>query len=117
MVDYIQNFRSRGGVRSKMDEADHVMHELRRIANNGAAVLAISGVNRDSYWNAGLGAFKESGFIEYSADDAYVLKRPEGSNLVTVRHLKSRNGQKRDIHLEFVGKFQTFLPAGELQCS
>jgi replicative DNA helicase len=72
---------------------------------------------RSSYAGEGLNlaSFRESSELEFGADDAFILT-PDGEDAgtVTLRHLKSRHGEAKDIALAFDGKLQRFTAlAGE----
>lgn len=76
------------------------------------------GSGRSSYDAKGLSlaSFRESSELEFGADDAFILtasdKTEPGTH--TLRHLKSRNGECRDVSLRFEGPLQRFTPvAGE----
>ncbi|MEM1225839.1 MAG: DnaB-like helicase C-terminal domain-containing protein [Planctomycetota bacterium] len=111
VVDYLQKFAPadqdvRHGVNA-------VMTMLRRLANAGHAVLALSATKRsvkgthDSK-ELSLSSFKESGEVEFNADSAYVL-RDDGPidsgcqyiRRMTLGHVKNRHGAKVDRALEF----------------
>ena len=90
-----------------------VMTTLRRLANHGHAVLALSATKRDTKGNhssesLGLSSFRESGECEYQADSAYVLRDDgpieagrEHVRKVTLAHVKNRHGAKVDRELIF----------------
>ena len=69
---------------------------------------------RSSYAGDGLNlaSFRESSELEFGADDAFILT-PDGEDddAVTLRHLKSRHGEARDISLTFRRALQRFEPA------
>lgn len=111
VVDYLQKFAppdkdARAGV-------NVVVGVLRKLANHGHAVLALSATKRDPKGKhdskeLGLSSFKESGEVEFNADSAYVL-RDTGPvdeakpyvRQVTLAHVKNRHGAKVDRDLEF----------------
>jgi replicative DNA helicase len=110
VIDYLQKFAPpdkdvRVGVNT-------VMNTLRRLANHGHGILALSATKRDtkgqhSSESLGLSSFKESGECEFQADSAYVLRDigPAGKleyiRHVELAHVKNRHGAKVDRHLEF----------------
>lgn len=104
-----------GGIRQNVIE---VMNKLRDIAGAGIAVLLISSVGRvrneagnSSYDSSGMGlaSFKESGEIEYGADDAYIMvPGSKGTDEVILQHVKSRYSQCADTPLTFDRRVQRF---------
>ena len=63
---------------------------------------------RNSYAEGlGLASFRESSELEYGADSAFILS-PDGDGVVTLKHLKDRHGECRDIPLRFDGARQSF---------
>lgn len=111
IVDYLQKFAPadkdvRAGV-------NVVVNVLRKLANHGHAILALSATKRAQNGKheakeLGLSSFKESGEVEFNADSAYVLK-DDGPideeckyiRIVTLAHVKNRHGAKVDRQLEF----------------
>ena len=73
------------------------------------------GKGRSSYAGDGLNlaSFRESSELEFGADDAFILA-PDGDqgDAVTLRHLKSRHGECRDIELTFHRRHQRFTSPG-----
>jgi hypothetical protein len=55
-----------------------------------------------------MAAFRDSSEIEFGLDDAYILTTGKEPSERVLRHLKSRNGECRDIALEFNGSVQRF---------
>jgi hypothetical protein len=63
-----------------------------------------------------MGSFRESSEIEYGVDDAFVLTDEDrssednggGPRVMHLRHVKSRNHQRKDLRLEFDGAVQQF---------
>lgn len=94
IVDYLQLIKPANERMTERQAIDFNVMSLRQLArDNGAAVLAISSINRQSYSEgAGMSAFKESGAIEFSADLALMLQ-PRGFN-GRVRGLKSDKAAK-----------------------
>ena len=94
IVDYFQILRpsSEFGAKVEKEKVDAVVFELKQIATDlKVPILAISTLNRDSYNRPlGVSAYKESGSIEYTADDAAVLntycaeKHPQAANSTKV---------------------------------
>jgi replicative DNA helicase len=97
---------------------DATMNFLRQFSDAGAAVVVVSSVGRQrdnkgrSTYEAdsmNLASFKESGELEFGADDAFILapsERVPGVRLL--KHLKARNGECNDIALNFDGSIQRF---------
>jgi len=87
------------------------MDYLRQFADAGVAVIVVSAVGcgkdskgRSSYAGdaLSLASFRESSEVEFGADDAFILvPDAEDADSVTLRHLKSRHGEARDIALAF----------------
>lgn len=103
------------------------MNYLRQFADAGAALLVVASVGRTkdsrgrSSYDADsldLASFKESGELEFGADDAFILTPEKKSQDVRrLRHLKSRHGECKDILLKFTGAYQSFDPADETDSS
>lgn len=73
-------------------EREGLAHWIRRLGNlrgRGYVVLVVSEVNRQSYGNPGMGGFKSSGEIEYTADLAFQMTPHDGGAVVTV--IKNRH--------------------------
>ena len=120
VLDYIQRIAPPGEHADRRQSVDATMNHLRCFADAGTAVLVISAVGRgrdsrgrSSYESdaLSLASFRESSELEFGADDAYLLA-PDRSTpgAVTLRHLKSRYGECRDLHLSFDGAHQRFTP-------
>jgi replicative DNA helicase len=118
VFDYIQRIAPRGEHGDRRGAVDTTMSFLREFADHGRALLVVSSVGRtrdgkgrSSYDPEGLGlaSFKESGELEYGADSAYLLCPDHADDdLVTLRCLKDRNGEPRDISLRFERRLQRF---------
>jgi replicative DNA helicase len=118
LLDYLQRIKPPGDHNDKRGSVDALMDRLRQFADAGAAVIAVAAVGRtkdsrgrSSYDANGLGlaSFKESGEVEYGADSAYLLcPDRSGGDGVTLRCLKDRNGEPRDVALEFGRATQRF---------
>lgn len=119
VFDYLQRIRPPGEHGDRRGSVDALMDYLRQFADAGVAVLSVSSVGRtrdrqgrSSYAADGLSlaSFKESSELEFGADDAFILS-PSGDNgEVTLRHLKARHSEPRDIVLQFRGSCQQFEP-------
>ena len=117
--DYLQRFTSSasGDRRGGLDES---MSFIRQFADAGACVFLASALARqkDAAGRATfsksamtLSAFRDSSEIEFGVDDAYILTAGKDPTQRTLLHLKSRNGQCRDIELDFDGAVQQFSAA------
>ncbi|QDV63791.1 DnaB-like helicase C-terminal domain-containing protein [Crateriforma conspicua] len=127
VLDYIQRIRPVGRHDDKRGSVDATMDSIRRFADAGCCVLALSAVGRSkdakgrtSYAGDGLSlaSFRESSELEYGADDAYLLVPAKDAEQdaddavidVTLRQLKSRYGQPTDCDLTFDRSVQSFEP-------
>jgi replicative DNA helicase len=118
VLDYIQRIKPPGEHNDKRGSVDALMDRLRQFADAGRAIIAVAAVGRtkdsrgrSSYDANGLGlaSFRESSGIEYGADSAYLLcPAKQGGDDVLLRCLKDRNGEPRDVALEFNRKTQRF---------
>lgn len=121
VIDYLQKFsppdkEARQGV-------NVVMAVLRKLANHGHAVLALSATKRDakgkhSAGELDLSSFRESGEVEYNADSAYVMADQGPVNedtswlrSVMLKHVKNRHGAKVDHDLTFNMPLMEFTKA------
>ena len=113
VLDYIQRIRPPGEHGDKRGSVNAMMDYLRQFADAGMAVIVLSAVGRtkddhgrSSYSGShlSLASFRESSELEFGADDAFIL-HPEGdeaeSDIMRLRHLKSRHGETRDLLLRF----------------
>ena len=123
VLDYVQRIDC-GGTLEPRQKLNAVMNEARTIASAGIAVVLISAVGRTtskrnggySSSELGMGSFRESSEVEYGVDDAFVLTDEEdssksqdtGPRIMLLRHVKSRNHQRKDLRLEFDGAAQQF---------
>lgn len=123
VVDYIQRIQPPGEHGDKRHAVDATMNYLREFADAGIAVIVVSAVGRSkdsrgrsSYSGEGLSlaSFRESSELEFGADDAFILT-PDTANEadVILRHLKSRNGECRDLQMMFDRPLQRFTPVGD----
>jgi replicative DNA helicase len=120
VLDYIQRIAPPGQHGDRRGAVDATMSYLRQFADAGVAVVVLAAVSRgkdkhgrSSYGEGlNLASFRESSELEFGADDAFLLV-PDGEDaeLVTLRHLKSRHGEPRDITLRFHRRLQRFAPA------
>lgn len=93
---------------------------MRQFADAGVAVICIAAVartkdnkGRSSYSGEGLSlaSFRESSELEFGADDAFILVPDDEAGNVTLRHLKARNSEPKDLALHFDRLLQRFTPA------
>jgi replicative DNA helicase len=119
LLDYIQRIPPPGNHNDRRGAVDATMCYLRQFADAGVAVVVVAAVSRSkdsrgrSSYGEGLNlaSFRESSELEFGADDAFILvPDADDAGAVTLRHLKSRHGEARDIPLRFEGKYQRFTP-------
>ena len=109
VVDYVQRFAPSKGSSDARQQTGAVMDCLRRLCDDGRAVLAISAVNRAGYAkDATIAAFRESSELEFGADAAWLLIREGDSAAVTLRCVKNRHGRLEEVQLLFDGSKQEF---------
>lgn len=125
VLDYIQRIQPPGEHGDKRGSVDATMSHLRAFADAGVSVVVLSAVGRtkdkagrSSYSGEGLNlaSFRESSELEFGADDAFILTpddKTEGE--VILRHLKSRNGECRDLRMKFDMPRQSFTPVDSSQ--
>jgi replicative DNA helicase len=122
LLDYIQRIPPPGEHADRRGAVDATMSYLRQFADAGVAVLVVSAVgrSRDSRGRSSyagealsLASFRESSELEFGADDALMLvPEDDDPESVTLKHLKSRHGEARDLALTFTRRLQRFTPAG-----
>ncbi len=127
VLDYIQRIRPVGKHDDRRGSVDATMDSIRRFADAGCCVIALSAIGRSkdskgrsSYAGDGLSlaSFRESSELEYGADDAYLLVPSRDSDNddgdpvveVTLKQLKSRYGKPTDCELVFDRSRQSFEP-------
>jgi replicative DNA helicase len=119
VLDYLQRIMPPGDVADPRLRANAVMGMLRQFAGQGCAVLALSAVGRSrdnagrSTYAAGsmsLASFRDSGELEYGADDAFLLAPVDDADPSVVRlsHFKCRHGAQRTVDLHFDRPRQSF---------
>jgi replicative DNA helicase len=131
VLDYLQRIESPGKHADRRGSVDFAMTSLRGFAEQGAAVLVVSSVGRQkdnrgrSSYDAeffSLASYKESGELEFGADDAFILapsKDLAGGRVL--KHLKARHSETKDLELNFDGATQQFtaltdaVDRGEMQ--
>jgi replicative DNA helicase len=119
VLDYLQRILPPGDVADPRLRANAVMGMLRQFAGQGCAVIALSAVGRSrdnagrSTYAAGsmsLASFRDSGELEYGADDAFLLAPVDdvNPNVVRLSHLKCRHGAQQTVDLNFDRARQSF---------
>lgn len=118
VLDYIQRITPPGQQGDKRGSVDASMNFIRQFADVGAAVIVVSSVGRQkdergrsSYAgdSMNLASFKESGELEFGADDAFILApSADEPGVVEMKHLKARHSKPTDMSLRFDGSTQTF---------
>jgi replicative DNA helicase len=118
VLDYIQRIPPPGQHGDRRSSVDATMNYLRQFADAGVAVMVVAAVARqkDSKGRSGYGgdsltlaSFRESSELEFGADDAFILAPDDkAKNIVTLRHLKARHTEPRDIRLRFDRRLQNF---------
>jgi replicative DNA helicase len=121
VLDYIQRIPPPGEHSDKRGAIDRTMDHLRRFAAADVALVVLSAVGRgkdrkgrSSYADdaLSLASYRESSELEYGCDDAFLLlPDPKAGDRVTLKHLKSRNSEPRDVALIFDRPRQRFTPA------
>lgn len=124
VLDYIQRIQPPGvtGSADKRGNVDACMDYLRQFASIGVAVIVVSAVGRskdkqgrNSYKDGlNLASFRESSELEFGADSAFILSPDGEGDGVTLKHLKDRYGECRDISLRFDGEHQSFTVAAAM---
>jgi replicative DNA helicase len=120
LLDYIQRIPPPGDHGDRRGAVDATMDYLRQFADAGVAVLVVSAVGRgkdgkgrSSYAGdaLSLASFRESSELEFGADDAFILT-PDGEDgdAVTLRHLKARHSEAKDVQLRLARPLQRFTP-------
>jgi replicative DNA helicase len=120
VLDYIQRIGPPGEHGDRRGAIDATMGYLRQFADAGTAILVVAalarskdGKGRSSYTGEALSlaSFRETSELEYGADDAFILASDgDDDGRVILKHLKSRNGETRDIPLQFDRPHQRFTP-------
>jgi replicative DNA helicase len=121
VLDYIQRIPPPGEQGDRRGAIDRTMNFLRQFADAGVAVIVLSAVGRgkdrkgrSSYADdaLSLASFRESSELEYGCDDAFLLVQdPKVGDRVTLKHLKARHTEAKDVVLTFDRPRQRFTPA------
>jgi len=122
VLDYIQRIPSPGNHTDKRAAVNSTMDFLRKFADAPAGLIVVAAVGRtkdakgrSSYSGDGLNlaSFRESSELEFGADDAFILVPDKdggeyGTVQVTLRHLKARHTEPKDLALDFHRPTQRF---------
>jgi len=125
VLDYIQRIPPPGDHGDRRGSVDATMNYLRQFADAGVALLVVAAVSRgkdkkgrSSYAADALtlASFRESSELEFGADDCFILTPGEegadyGPVKVTLRHLKARHTEPKDLMLDFDRRIQRFSEA------
>ena len=112
VIDYLQRFALEAN--DDRVRLDKLMYQVRRVADQGLAVLVISSVSRQrgrggsTYDNLALASYRGSAELEFGADAAYLLDADPRHGIATLRQTKNRYGPPRDVPLRFNGPHQEF---------
>jgi replicative DNA helicase len=119
VLDYLQRIMPPGNVTDTRLRVNATMDMLRLFAGQGCCVLALSAVGRSrdaagrSTYSASamsLASYRDSGELEYGADDAFLLAPVDEAepNVVRLSHLKCRHGAPRTVDMQFDRAHQSF---------
>lgn len=120
VLDYVQRFTLGAGpdTTDKRAELDGIMGHVRRFADAGLGVLAVSAVARQkgksgsNYAGLGLASFRGSSELEYGADSAWTLEADdERPDKVLLTCAKNRHGATCGTPLHFDKARQLFAVA------
>jgi replicative DNA helicase len=112
VLDYIQRF-----VLAAADDRtrlDRLMSQVRRVADQGLAVLVVSSVSRragrsgSTYTGLDMASYRGSAELEFASDSAYLLDANLPHGIATLRQVKSRFGALCDVPLRYTGPYQEF---------
>lgn len=119
VLDYAQRIRPPGEHGDRRGAVDALMGYLREFADAGVAVVVVAAVGRQKDKSGrtsyaadalSLASFRESSELEFGADDAFMVAPSETPGEVTLRHLKARHSEPKDLRLRFDGARQSFTP-------
>jgi len=119
VLDYLQRILPPGNHIDPRLRVGATMDMLRQFAAAGCAVLALSAVGRSrdaqgrstyAAGSMGLASFRDSGELEFGADDAFLIAPVDDAepSVVRLSHLKCRHGATRTIDLNFDRAHQSF---------
>ena len=120
LLDYVQRILPPGQHGDTRNSMNAAMSYLRECADSGVAVMVVSAVGRSkdkfgrNTYGTGLNlaSFRESSELEFAADSAFILvpDSTHSADGITLRHLKDRHGEVRDIPFRFDRARQLFTP-------
>ena len=122
LIDYVQRFAPPGNHVDKRAAINSMMDFLRQFSDAGVGLIVVAAVGRtkdkkgrSSYAGDGLNlaSFRESSELEFGADDAYILVPSDDDDdlstvTITLKHLKARHSQPKDLVLDFHRPTQRF---------
>jgi replicative DNA helicase len=123
IIDYVQRIEPSGKASGLRERMNVLMSEMRRLADKGRiGIIAAAAVSRTrdnsgraSYagQHLGLASLRESGELEFGADDVLLLAATDEDTNALVRsmllkHEKARYGEPRDVALSFDRRIQCF---------
>lgn len=118
LIDYVQRVSPSGRFEGDQQQnAIACMDRLRSLADRGYTILCVSSVSRQrdkqgvsSYADVGLASFKQSGDLEYCADNAFILRPANEEGICRLDHLKAKYSEARPLNLRFrkgIGRFES----------
>ncbi len=120
ILDYIQRITPNNKPpKDQRQQNSDCMNLIRKIAQCGKAIIVVSACSRDkgsngkAYSNLTLGSFRESGELEYGADNCYILHLDDGNG--KLQHVKARHSRQEDIYLRFDGDCQRWSKAERVE--
>lgn len=118
VLDYLQRIEPAGDHTDKRLATNKLMDSLRSFAGGTYAILVVSAMSRGKSKNGqstyggdtmNLASFRESSELEYGCDSAYaIIPQDDSGEYVTLKCLKNRHGETRDIPLRFRRDIQRF---------
>lgn len=119
VIDYLQRLSAPGTHKDKRSQTTAVLDVFREWTAAGKGLLVLSSVGRQptgkhgksSYDGLTLASFKESGDIEYAADDAFLLPPADDAGLAVLSHVKARHTEPESVPLRAELGYMRFDPA------
>lgn len=122
VLDYVQRFTvGTGDALDRREELDSIMGHVRRFADAGVGVLAVSAVGRQrgktgsNYAALGLASFRGTSELEYGADSCWIMEPKavpdapaNAPALVVLSCVKNRHGETPGMLLDFDKPRQAF---------
>ena len=121
VLDYVQRFTLGAGDApvDKRAELDGIMSYVRKFADAGLGVLAVSAVARQkgkhgsNYVGLGLASYRGSSELEYGADSCWTLEADDDHwGVVNLCCVKNRHGETPSLLLNFDRARQSFTVVG-----